>query len=627
MCGIAGLATFSGLDIDVSMRRLDAALRRLAPRGPDGEGRWSDGICMLGHRRLAVVDLSEAGRQPMTRGSLAITFNGMIYNYQELRRELEQLGERFASDTDTEVLLAGWDTWGQELLPRLRGMFAFAIWDQRKKRLVLARDRFGKKPLMWKRRRSGVVFASDLRALQYLDGERGTVDSTALSAYLVLRYVPEPYCILQGCSKVPAGCLVEIDAGGTRERRWYYPCPDSDAARLSPKDRAPFVRHRIECATRERLIADVPIGSFLSGGIDSAVVAAAAGRDVRTFTVGFEDASQYYDERHLARATAKHLGTNHFELSLRSADALSCIDAVFDGLDEPFADSSAIPTFLVARTIREHAIVALSGDGGDEIFGGYRRHQGELLVETYARIPKFVRTKLIEPLLRALPEGKGNWFLEHLRRARRFAQGASLDEVARHASWMRALGPDDITALGANQFDLVSHVATARANAPMDDSISRTLFADMHILLPGQMLAKVDRMSMANAVEVRSPLLDHRVVEAALAMPPDVKVLRNRGKAILRNAFADRLPAELFRRPKKGFELPIAKWLTTGPWRTLAEQAIRSSAFGEIGLETRDIGRCWLAELDNGKRDTADQIWTLVALDQWMQRQSALTFY
>jgi asparagine synthase (glutamine-hydrolysing) len=580
---------------------------------------------MLGHRRLAIVDLSRAGHQPMTRGSLVITFNGMIYNYRTLRRELEQLGERFASDTDTEVLLAGWERWGQELLPRLRGMFAFAMWDHAKRLLVLVRDRFGKKPLVWKKRREGVVFASDLLALQYVDGERGAIDSSALSAYLVLKYVPEPYCILKGCAKVPAGCVIEIDATGARERRWYHPSPDPDAARLRPKDRAPFLRHRVESATRERLVADVPIGAFLSGGLDSAVVAAAAGRDIRTFTIGFEGVSQYYEERHLARATAKHLGTDHVELSIRSADALSCIDSVFDGLDEPFADSSAIPTYLVARAIRENAIVALSGDGGDEVFGGYRRHQGELLVETYARVPKLLRAKLIEPLLRALPESKNNWFLEHLRRARRFAQGAGLTEAARHATWMRALGPEDITALGSKAFDLVEHVANARASAPMNDPVSRTLFADIHILLPSQMLAKVDRMSMANAVEVRSPLLDYRVVETALAMPPDAKVSRNRGKAILRDAFADRLPPEVLRRAKKGFELPIAEWLRSGPWRALAEQAIRSSEFADIGLTTRNVGHRWLADLDIGRRDTADQVWTLVALDQWMQRQRALT--
>jgi asparagine synthase (glutamine-hydrolysing) len=625
MCGIAGVVTFSGIDHDTSGRRLAAALTRLSRRGPDGEGRWSDAFCMLGHRRLAIVDLSEAGRQPMMRGPFVITFNGMIYNYRELHRELQERGERFTSNTDTEILLAGWRFWGVELLQRLDGMFSFAIWDGDRRRLTLVRDRFGKKPLYWKRKGAGAVFASDLRSLQTLDGARGRIRPDALSSYLALRYVPEPLCILEECSKVAPGGIVEIDEKGIRESVWYQPCLDRDASRLQPKDRAPYIRHLVERATKLRLIADVPVGAFLSGGIDSAVVAAASGGALRTFTIGFDGVPDYYEERPFARATARHIGTEHVELSVAAEDAISVIDDVFDGLDEPFADSSAIPTFLVSQAIRSYATVALSGDGGDEVFGGYRRHQGELFAGFYRRFPAFLRSGLIEMPLAMLPEGKGHSLLESLRRARRFTAAAGLSEDARHAGWMRATSEAEVAALGASGFDLTAHVANTRMPSPMQDAISRTLFADLAILLPSQMLAKVDRMSMANAIEVRSPLLDHHVVEAALAFPPEAKVAYGYGKAVLRDAFADALPPELFRRSKKGFELPVAHWLRSGPWRALAEDAVDPASLSSMGLAKTEIARQWLAELDSGRRDTADRIWVLVALRQWMLRQSALS--
>lgn len=623
MCGIAGQISFGGRDGD-STARMTAALKALAPRGPDGEGVWADERCLLGHRRLAIVDLSEAGRQPMTRGHLALSFNGMIYNYRELRGELEQRGERFRSDCDTEVILAAWQVWGPDCLQRFNGMFAFGLWDAGAGRLWLARDRFGKKPLVWRGTPDGAVFASTLRGLQALHGQAGEVDRHALAAYLALKYVPEPMSILTGCAKVAPGHLVRIDHAGAVVERWYHPRPDPVAAALPAGERAPYIRHLVETATRDRLVADVPLGAFLSGGIDSAVVAAAAGKGVKTYTVGFDGVADYYEERPQARATAAHLGTGHVEIALGPDEAIAALDAVFDGLDEPFGDSSAVPAFAVARAIRTHATVALSGDGGDEVFGGYRRHQGELAAAFYARLPTFARKDLIEPLARALPESKGNWLLERFRRLRRFVSAASLDESARQAAWIRALDDEEVrTLLGGTGFDVVDLVSSIRRESPSPHPVERTLYADLAIVLPGDMLPKVDRMGMANALEIRSPFLDHRVVEAALALPPEAKVQRGRGKAVLRDAFADVLPPDVLNRPKKGFEIPVATWLT-GPLRDLAEDATTPDALTDMGLEPVDLPRRWREDLARGRRDTAERIWTLIALRQWMRRQASV---
>lgn len=593
-------------------------------RGPDGEGCWHDDRCLFGHRRLAIVDLSDSGRQPMTRRSLVITYNGMIYNYRELRAELEMRGERFASDCDTEVLLAGWQVFGPGLLPRLNGMFAFALWDAEAGRLWLVRDRFGKKPLVWRPTTDGAYFASDLRALQLMQGEAGTVSQSALAAYLSLKYVPEPLSILEGCSKVAPGHLVCVDRSGVKEERWYFPEPDPVAAALAPAERSPYIRHLVEKATRERLVADVPLAAFLSGGIDSAVVVAAAGRDVKTYTVGFNSQSEYYEERPQARATARHLGNEHLEVALDSDAALASLDAVFDALDEPFGDSSAVPSFAVARAVRQYATVALSGDGGDEVFGGYRRHQGEYAANAYLYLPWFLRQGLIEPLSRALPESKNTWLLERFRRARRFVSAAAFPHAERQAAWIRALDAAEVCALTGDQgFDVTALVEEAHSQSVSTHAIDRTLYADLAIVLPGDMLVKVDRMSMANALEVRSPLLDHKVVEAALAFPPGAKVAPRRGKAVLRDAFADRLPTEVLGRPKKGFELPVANWLI-GPLRELAENATSKHVLGEMGLEPVDLPGRWRDELVTNRRDTAERIWTLVALKQWTDRQRAV---
>lgn len=631
MCGIAGIADLAGIDRDAVAPRLGDALTRLAPRGPDGQGSWTGGKAAFVHTRLAIVDLSPAGAQPMhldTGGSrLTITYNGMIYNFREVRAALIAEGHSFKTDNDTEVLLVGWRAWGAALLPRLTGMFAFAIWDENAGTLTLARDRFGQKPLIYHHAGGRLAFASDLIALQQILGTRGAVDTTALRLYFALRFLPEPWCIMEGAAKLPAGHVATFSANGLRLERWYDLATARPARYLDPAEaRADLARH-FDDAVRDRLVADVPVGAFLSGGIDSAIVAASMARvsdRVRTFTIGVEGAGDYYEERPMARQVANHIGAEHTEIPVAAADAPALLSDVFDGLDEPFGDSSAIPTFLVARVTRQYVTSALSGDGADEVFAGYRRYQGELRAAMYQRLPSALRRGLIEPLVLALPEGKSSRALEAARRLRRFAAHAGKPPVERQAGWARQLSEQELDRLlvvPASGPDVEALVGGLRDDARDPDDINAMLHADIHSILPGDMLVKVDRMSMANALEVRCPWLDQRVVETAAAMPGDYKLQKGRGKAILRDTFADRLPADVFNRPKRGFEVPVADWLT-GPLAETVRHAIDPAFLRRQGLIHPELPSHWFKQLKSGKRDTSWELWSVIAFQAWAERQT-----
>lgn len=627
MCGLAGVVDLGGLDRGQVGPRLERAVERLHPRGPDDRGSWYDDRCALGHTRLAVIDLSRAASQPMCRAGLVIVYNGEIYNFARLRDELKALGHQFSTESDTEVLLVGWRAWGEALLPRLIGMFAFALWDAAAGELVLVRDRFGKKPLLYWHRGDRLLFASELIALQRLAGTAGTLDLTALRLYFILRYVPEPWSIIEGVKKLPPGHIARFSADGVRVGRWY----DLAASRLEPYgdegEAAADLRRRLDQAVADRLVADVPVGAFLSSGIDSAIVVSAmvaSGKHTRTFTVGFDGAAAYYEERPAAKRIADFLGTDHTEIAVSAEATRSVLDSVFRGLDEPFADSSAIPSYVVARETRNHVTVALSGDGADEVFGGYRKYLGELHAEGYRRIPEWLRRGVIEPLVGRLPETKGHPLWERTRRLRRFVAHGGKDEVARQAGWARNLEEGEVELLFCNPPPapaLEDLIAERRAASNSTDSINAMLATDIALGLPGDMLVKIDRMSMASGLEVRCPYLDHRVVECAAAMPGSFKLARGVGKRILRRAFAERLPAELFRRPKKGFEVPIAQWLV-GELRDLTRRAIDPARLKKQGLFRPELPERWFAELESGRRDTAWRLWTLIAFHAWCEGQA-----
>ena len=627
MCGIVGRVALGGLDGTALEPRLKAAIERLRPRGPDSHGKWSDARCAFGHTRLAVVDLSPAGAQPMARAGLAINYNGEIYNFPELREELKLLGHQFVGHSDTEVLLEGWREWGAKLLPRLSGMFAFAIWDSVTGKLVLARDRFGKKPLLYRANGDRLDFASELVALQCLTGDSGTIDKTGLRLYFALSYLPEPWSILEGVRKLPAGHLASFSRKGLKIERWY----DLAAARPTPyRDEAAAIadlRARLDAAVKARLVADVPVGAFLSGGVDSAIVVSLMARHaerVRTFTVGFADAADYYEERPAARRVAEYLGIDYTEIAVTTDETRRALDAVWDGLDEPFADSSALPQYMVARETRRHVTVALSGDGGDELFGGYRKYQGELLALRYVWLPRWLKRGVLAPL-RLLPEDKSRPLLEASRRLRRFAAHGWKDAAGRQAGWARNLADRELDGLlvePAPAPTIESLVEALREETRAGDPVNAMLGADLGLGLPGDMLVKVDRMSMANSLEVRCPYLDHRVAECAAAMPGPFKLAPGSGKRILRRAFADRLPAEVFGRPKRGFEIPIADWLR-GELADLARRATDPGRLKRQGLFRSELPRRWMSELAAGRRDSSRQLWTLVAFQAWWERRQA----
>lgn len=625
MCGLAGIASRTPIEDGAIRPRLKRALERLRPRGPDGEGLWITPHCAMAHTRLAVLDLREVAAQPMRAHGLTIIFNGEIYNFRALRDELQGCGYRFKTDGDTEVLLAGWHAWGKALLPRLHGMFAFAVWDERTRSLTMVRDRIGKKPLLYCASGQTISFASDMIALDRVRTEGAAIDPAAVRLLMTLRFIPEPFSIRPDVQKLLPGHLLTWHDGDWAAERWYDPAaavPDQggDVAAACTALRTHF-----DQAVGARLVADVPLGVFLSGGVDSALVAASMVRQaerVQTFTVGFEHAAGYFEERPAARVVAERLGTRHTEIGVSADDVLQTVDAVFEGLDEPFADSSAVPMYILAREARRHVTVALSGDGADEVFAGYRRYRAEPFARSYRALPSWLREGIIGPGLACLPESKGSRLGERVRRLRRFAAHAGKPAADRQAGFYRLLAEDEAQDL-MRQSDggptPEALIADARRASGQADPVNAMLMADQALLLPGDMLVKVDRMSMANGLEVRSPFLDHRLVAWANGLPGRCKLDRSGGKRILAECFADRLPASVFKRPKKGFELPIAEWLT-GPLRDHARRATDIGRLQAQGLFDAAVIQRWWQELDSRRRDTSELLWGVIAFQAWAER-------
>jgi len=626
MCGIGGLVDIGGLDPAVTEARMSTAIARLGFRGPDGRGSWIDRYCALVHTRLAVIDLSPLGAQPMQRDGLVVTYNGEIFNYAVLRDELAALGHCFRSNSDTEVILAGWQQWGNGLLRRLVGMFAFAIWDTEANVLYAARDRFGEKPFLYATSGHHFAFGSDLIACEAMLGEMRPLDPAALRALFTLRFIPEPASVATGVRKLPAGHWLRFDQNGLAVTSWY------DLAQERPprlKDHAAAegeLCQRFDAAVATRLVADVPVGVFLSSGLDSSLVAAsvaASGARLKTFTVGFEGAASYYEERPLAATVSRFLGADHTEIAISAKRAGDVLDQVFTALDEPFADSSAVPTYLVAEATRKNVTVVLTGDGADEVFGGYRRYWSELYVDAWQRLPAGAR-RLLGALTRAFPEGKKSRVLEATRRARRFVDTANADPARRQAAWMRLMPDPELDALLAPThtaaMPLEQTVAGLRSGIHDDDPVNAMLACDLALELPGDMLVKVDRMSMAHALETRTPFLDQRVVEWAFAMPGPEKLALVRGKPVgkrvLREAFRDRLPAEVFSRPKRGFEMPVSE-LLAGPAAARLAAATDRAALKRQGLFDPDLVEGWKADLANNRRDTSWHLWTILAFQEW----------
>lgn len=581
MCGIAGTYALSESHSNASA--LEEALRRIAHRGPDDSGTLLRGRAGLGHRRLSVIDTTSAGHQPFTDadGRHTIIFNGEVFNFQELRARLEAQGHSFRSRTDTEVVLRLYTEMGPAFLHELNGFFALAIHDAHTDRLLLARDRFGVKPLLWSATGGRLLFASELRALLALGAPR-TVDRTSLRQLFTYHYIAAPHTILEDVYKLPPGHLLHAGPDGLREERWYH-LPDAARATPAAADPAAHLHHLLDDAVRLRLIADVPTGTFLSGGLDSSIVSALAARhhrDLHTFSIGYAD-DPWFDETRHAEAVARHIGSRHHTFTLTAADLDEGCMGLLDAMDEPFADSSALPSYLLCQRTRKHVTVALSGDGADEVFGGYRKHQAELRMRAPGVAERAVAA--LGPLWQTLPRSRANPAADLFRRLHRYAQAATGSEAAR---WLRMASFDTDgdaprlvpgTDLGPREHELVSGLRDM-------PGMNGYLLADVRTVLANDMLYKVDLTSMAHALEVRTPFLDRRVVEFAFALPAGAKFGRGRGKQLLRETFGGLLPPGITARAKRGFEVPIAR-LVRGPLRPLMDELLRRDVPQEAGLD------------------------------------------
>jgi asparagine synthase (glutamine-hydrolysing) len=648
MCGFAG-AFDPDTEAAAWPSRLAGMASALRHRGPDDEGFWHDAETGIGlaFRRLAILDLSAEGHQPMlsATGRYVIAFNGEVYNFRALRDELAASGARFRGSSDTEVMLAAFEAWGLAAsVPRFVGMFAFALWDRTERRLHLVRDRIGIKPLYWGWSRGSLLFGSELTALRRHPSFEARLSRDAVASFLRFNYVPAPHAIFEGFRKLEPGCIRTFDLataarGGEGRLAAYWALADVAHHGLAhsfagdERDAVVELERRLGDSVALRMIADVPLGAFLSGGIDSSLVVALmrarATGPVRTFTIGFEE--KEYDESPWARAIAKHLGTEHTEHVVTATEALAAVPRIASLFDEPFSDSSQVPTLLVSELARRHVTVALSGDGGDELFAGYKRYALFAdLKRILSRVPRGAR-RALGRVLGAVPVAPANrlfgfadpWL-------RRYGSGGAAGDKIRKLAELVAL-PDD----RALYLDLLSHwkhpellvpgsmaqerlADLARCPAGFGDPLHPLMFDDMLAYLPDDILVKVDRTSMSVGLEARVPLLDHRVIELAWSLPLALKARNGGTKWALRQVLYRHVPADLLERPKMGFGLPIDVWLR-GPLRAWADDLLSPSRLRREGLlEPGPIQEKWREHV-SGRRNWHYYLWDVLVLQSWRE--------
>jgi asparagine synthase (glutamine-hydrolysing) len=629
VCGIAGIV-YADRERPVDPVDLKAMGDAIAHRGPDAEGYFAEPGVGLVHRRLSIIDL-EGGRQPLGNedGSVQVVFNGEIYNHRLLRRELEARGHRFRTSSDTEVLAHLYEEDGPDLASRLRGMFAFAIWDRVRRRLVLVRDRLGIKPLYVHQGDGVVLFGSELKAILAHPGcPDPRVDPEALEDYLAYGCVPGPRSILQGIRKLPPAQVLVVEADQSVRQRRYWSLRYEPDESLGVADWCEAIGAKMRETVGAHLLADVPVGAFLSGGIDSGVVVALAAESspdaLRTFSIGFREAG--FDELPLARLVAERYATRHVE-HVATPDAAGLLDRLTHHFDEPFADSSSIPTYLVSQLAARDVKVALSGDGGDEAFGGYSRYAHDLREAALRRrLPPWFRRAALAPVADAWP--RSDWLPRPLRAKTRLTNLA-LDPAAAYANTLATCRPPlrrrllaREVAAGLNGHDPGRLVREAYDRAPAGDALAGMTSADVAMLLPDDFLVKVDRASMAHGLEVRPPMLDHELMELAARIPSRHKVRDGRTKWILKEALGERLPPTTLAQPKRGFEVPIDAWLR-GPLRPMFEDAVLAPSSRVASLIDVPLAARLHRSHASGRGRHGALLWSLLVLARWADRHLA----
>lgn len=624
MCGIAGwIKLENNRAANHSEAVLHAMCERMKHRGPDSEGLWLDETVALGMRRLSIIDL-QTGEQPVYNEdkSVVVVMNGELYNFREVRADLEKRGHKFETNTDTEILPHLYEEYGEAMLEHINGMFAFALWDKRKEKLLIARDRFGEKPLYYGVFDGKLIFASEPKVLLENPSVKAEINTDALRQYLSFDYVPAPNSIYKNIYKLPAAHFLTIEKGEVKTRRYWNLTWNKNGNTPTFEKAAEDLRELLADAVRMRLVSDVPLGILLSGGVDSSTVAAFAtqfsSEKVKTFSIGFEEDS--FDESKFARQVATHLDTEHYEDKLSVEKAADLISEIGTWLDEPMSDGSLLPTFLLSRFVRKYVTVALGGDGGDEIFAGYPMYFGHKVANFYKSVPQFLRSGLIEPIVNNLPVSTSNLSFDY--KAKRFVAASKYDLVTRHHSWFGSFSIDQQQSLLSK--DVLSKTSSDIYKGAKDlleicdakNEIEKMQFLDINFYMAEDILTKVDRASMAVSLEVRAPFLDPRVAQFAASIPLEYKLKGNKGKYILKKAVEPLLPKVILQRPKKGFGIPIAEWLK-GRLNPLLHDLLAPDRLKNQGLFDEKFVQKLIKEHETNIASHHKQLWTLLVFQLW----------
>ncbi|MDQ4120857.1 MAG: asparagine synthase (glutamine-hydrolyzing) [Acidobacteriota bacterium] len=621
MCGIVGFINKNGGAKAERAALLEKMCRQIVHRGPDEQGVFLDERAALGMRRLSIIDL-KTGQQPIydCTGNLAIVFNGEIYNFQEIKKDLERRGHNFKTNSDTETIVHLYEEFGSACVEHLRGMFAFAIWDKRAEKLFLARDRAGKKPLFYAQTKNGdFVFGSESKTLLEHAGIEREISFEALDAFLTFGYVPEEFCIFENIKKLPPAHSLEFQQGKIRvDKYWDFPLR-TEKLQASESEIVAELQNLLAESVKNRLISEVPLGAFLSGGVDSSAVVGLMSRfsekPVKTFSIGFEEDS--YDELKFARAAAKHFNTEHHEFVVTPA-IVEEIDNLVWHLDEPFADMSALPTFAVAKMAREFVTVALSGDGGDELFAGYSRYVNHFKAGAQQIFPGFVRRNLLSKVAASLPHGA---------RGRNYLHNAALDSIEKYIDSVSHFGALNRRQLYSIDFRRKLNGAFGAGEAVFQriagelpaDSLEQLLYLDSKTYLPADILTKVDRMTMAASLEARAPLLDHKLIEFVARIPADLKMRGGETKYIFKQALRGIVPDEILYREKQGFGVPVDVWINEKLCPRIRETLLEGQT-AERGFFDLKYIEILLKEHATGRRDHAWRLWQLFVFELWQRR-------